>query len=77
MSMTGIAFNLILIRAARHRVEERQKEVDVAPKSNIQFIVHGPKSSVGRFAVSTRAFFLQTRRDESTIGDTPSTMSAV
>jgi hypothetical protein len=56
MSMTGIAFNLILIRAARHCVEERQKEVDVAPKSNIQFFAH---------------------RDESTIGDTLSTMSAV
>ncbi|KAF8178711.1 hypothetical protein BJ912DRAFT_983670 [Pholiota molesta] len=58
MSMTGIAFNLILIRAARHRVEERQKEVDVSPESNIQFCAHGPKSSVGRFGVSTRAFFL-------------------
>ncbi|KAF8178727.1 hypothetical protein BJ912DRAFT_1146209 [Pholiota molesta] len=56
MSMTGIAFNLILIRAARHRVEERQEEVDVVPKSKIQFFAH---------------------RDESTIGDTPSTMSAV
>jgi hypothetical protein len=75
--MTGIAFDLILIRAARHRVEERQKEVDVAPESNIQFCAHGPKSSIGRFAVSTRAFFLQTRREESNVGDTPSTMSAV
>ncbi|KAF8178704.1 hypothetical protein BJ912DRAFT_1146192 [Pholiota molesta] len=78
MSMTGIAFNLILIRAARHRVEERQKEVDVAPElSNIQFCAHGPKSSVGQFGASTRIFFLPTRRAESNVGDTPSTMSAV
>jgi hypothetical protein len=51
--VTGIAFNLILIRAAQRRVEEEAKIVGEGPISGIHFRANETKTPVGQFGVNT------------------------
>lgn len=53
LSVTGIAFNLILIRAAQRRVEEEAKIVGAGPISGIHFRANETKTPVGQFGVNT------------------------
>ncbi|KAF8185150.1 hypothetical protein BJ912DRAFT_927534 [Pholiota molesta] len=48
LSIEGIAFNLILIRAAQGRVEEK-KANDLGPISDIRFTIAETKTSVGQY----------------------------
>ncbi|KAF8185151.1 hypothetical protein BJ912DRAFT_973717 [Pholiota molesta] len=67
LSVTGIAFNLILIRAAQRRVEEEAKIVGAGPISGIHFRANETKTPVGQFGVNTttQATDLQRRHEDS------------
>jgi hypothetical protein len=49
--VTGIAFNLILIRVAQRRAEEGSRAADSGPTSGLQFNITQSKPPVGQFDV--------------------------
>lgn len=51
--MTGIVFNLILIRVAQSRVDERTQSTDLGPISGLKFNVNETKTPAGQFGTDT------------------------
>lgn len=63
--MTGIAFNLILIRVAQSRVEDTAKTATLGDISGIQFQVNEAKTAAGQFGLDTTKLIAFNHHDDS------------